>query len=250
MLTKRIITCLDVKDGRVVKGVNFRNLVDKGDPIELARKYNNIADELVFLDITATNEKRKTILDLVTKLSKSIFIPITIGGGISSIDDIRNVLLAGADKVAINSGAIKKPHLIYEASNIFGSQCIVVAIDVKLVDNKYTVFSNSGSIDTGIELISWIKLVETLGAGEILLTSIDTDGLKQGFDIIMLDLATQHVNIPIIASGGAGAIEDFIQLFQYTNVDAALAASIFHNQEISIDNLKIEMRNAGLEVRL
>ncbi|MCY3410776.1 MAG: imidazole glycerol phosphate synthase subunit HisF [Candidatus Heimdallarchaeota archaeon] len=249
MLSKRIIPCLDVKNGRVVKGRNFLNLKDAGDPIELAKSYNELADELVFLDITATNEKRKTVVKLVKSVAKEIFIPFTIGGGIKSVEDIRELLLAGADKVAINSAALSNPELISNVSRVFGSQCIVVAIDVKKIDNEYYVFSNSGTVNTNLLLTDWVKEVELLGAGEILLTSMDADGMKQGFDLELYSLV-KELNIPVIASGGAGSIEDFVYLFKSTNVDAGLAASIFHYGEIEIQELKQCLKQKGVIVRI
>ncbi len=250
-LTKRIIPCLDVKDGLVVKGVNFKNLTAIADPVELAKKYSdNGADELVFLDISATNEKRKTILELVEKVAKVVFIPFTVGGGISQIDDIRAILSMGADKVSLNSSIVKNPSIISQVANYFGSQCIVAALDVKKIDNDYYIFINAGKVNTGLKALDWAKQVESLGAGEILLTSMDTDGVQQGFDIELNKLISNAVNIPVIASGGAGADSNhFIELFKKTNVDAALAASIFHYNTLPVDKLKNDLLQANLSIR-
>ena len=251
MPAKRIIPCLDVKDGQTVKGVNFENLKYAGDCIELAKKYSDSgADELVFLDITATNEKRKTVVELVDKVGKNIFIPFTVGGGISDIDDIRCILKYGADKVSINSSAVKNPDLISDCAEYFGSQCIVCAIDAKRVDGDYYVFINAGKVNSGLKLLDWAKTVEIKGAGEILLTSMDYDGTKAGFDIDMLNLVSNAVNIPVIASGGAGPkINHFVDVFKKTNVDAALAASIFHYDLLSIYDLKEGLKKEGIETR-
>ncbi len=251
MPAKRIIPCLDVKDGQTVKGVNFENLKYAGDCIELAKKYSDSgADELVFLDITATNEKRKTVVELVDKVGKNIFIPFTVGGGISDIDDIRCILKYGADKVSINSSAVKNPGLISDCAEYFGSQCIVCAIDAKRVDGDYYVFINAGKVNSGLKLLDWAKTVEIKGAGEILLTSMDYDGTKAGFDIDMLNLVSNAVNIPVIASGGAGPkINHFVDVFKKTNVDAALAASIFHYALLSIYDLKEGLKKEGIETR-
>ena len=251
MPAKRIIPCLDVKDGKTVKGVNFENLRYAGDCIELAKKYSDSgADELVFLDITATNEKRKTVVELVHRVGKNVFIPFTVGGGISDIEDIKCILKAGADKVSINSAAVKNPDLIKDCANYFGSQCITVAIDAKRIDGDYYVFINAGKINSGIKLIDWAKQVELSGAGEILLTSMDFDGTQKGFDIDMLNIVSNSVNIPVIASGGAGAdAGHFIDVFNKTNVDAALAASIFHFDTLPVDKLKSELSLAGIETR-
>ena len=251
MPAKRIIPCLDVKDGQTVKGVNFENLKYAGDCIELAKKYSDSgADELVFLDITATNEKRKTVVELVDKVGKNIFIPFTVGGGISDIDDIRCILKYGADKVSINSSAVKNPGLISDCAEYFGSQCIVCAIDAKRVDGDYYVFINAGKVNSGLKLLDWAKTVEIKGAGEILLTSMDYDGTKAGFDIDMLNLVSNAVNIPVIASGGAGPkINHFVDVFKKTNVDAALAASIFHYDLLSIYDLKEGLKKEGIESR-
>lgn len=251
MPAKRIIPCLDVKDGKTVKGVNFENLRYAGDCIELAKKYSDSgADELVFLDITATNEKRKTVVELVHRVGKNVFIPFTVGGGISDIEDIKCILKAGADKVSINSAAVKNPDLIKDCANYFGSQCITVAIDAKRIDGDYYVFINAGKINSGLKLIDWAKQVELNGAGEILLTSMDFDGTQKGFDIDMLNIVSNSVNIPVIASGGAGAdAGHFIDVFNKTNVDAALAASIFHFDTLPVDKLKSELNIAGIETR-
>lgn len=252
MLAKRIIPCLDVKNGETVKGINFENLQYAGDPIELAKKYSDEgADELVFLDITATNEGRKTTVKMVEKVAKQIFIPFTVGGGISSIEDMRRLLTAGADKVAINSAAVKNPDLIKEASEYFGSQCIVVAIDAKYVDGDFYVFINAGQKNTGIKLINWAKKAESLGAGEILLTSMDADGTQNGFDLKMTKLVAENVNIPVIASGGAGAFaEHFADVFEKAQADAALAASIFHYGTLPVKKLKNELKNHQIPVRI
>ena len=251
MPAKRIIPCLDVKDGKTVKGVNLENLRYAGDCIELAKKYSDSgADELVFLDITATNEKRKTVVELVHRVGKNVFIPFTVGGGISDIEDIKCILKAGADKVSINSAAVKNPDLIKDCANYFGSQCITVAIDAKRTEGDYYVFINAGKINSGLKLIDWAKQVELNGAGEILLTSMDFDGTQKGFDIDMLNIVSNSVNIPVIASGGAGAdAGHFIDVFNKTNVDAALAASIFHFDTLPVDKLKSELNLAGIETR-
>ncbi len=250
-LTKRIIPCLDVKDGLCVKGVNFENLTDVGDPIKLAKKYSlEGADELVFLDITATNEKRKTIVNLVEKISKNIFIPFTVGGGISSIEDIKAILKAGADKVSINSACVKNPQIIEQTSKYFGSQCIVIALDAKRVDGDFYVFINAGKLNSGIKALDWAQNVEKLGAGEILLTSMDFDGTQKGFDIELNKLISDNVNIPVIASGGAGSdINHFVDVFKKTNVDAALAASIFHYDTLPIQKLKKGLIKEGINIR-
>ena len=252
MLAKRIIPCLDVKDKRVVKGVNFVGLTDVGDPVECAKEYNKQgADEIVFLDITATNEQRKTIVDIVKNTAKEVFVPLTVGGGISDIQSINEVLSAGADKVSLNSAAVKNPELIKEAAKKFGSQCIVIAIDGKRTnDGSYTVVINGGKTDTGLELVEWAKKAENLGAGEILLTSMDADGTKQGFDIDMLNAVCDAVGIPVIASGGCGKLEDFTEVFTKTNVDAALAASLFHFGELTVPQVKEQMKNNGITVRM
>lgn len=251
MLAKRIIPCLDVKEGKTVKGVNFENLKYAGDPVELAKKYSaQGADELVFLDITATNEKRKTIVELVEKVAKNVFIPFTVGGGINSIEDIKTILNAGADKVSINSACVKNPDLISDCANYFGSQCIVAALDAKRFNNDYYIFINAGKLNTGIKLTDWAKEVEKRGAGEILLTSMDNDGTQKGFDIEITKLVSNVVNIPVIASGGAGADSShFIDVFKYGKADAALAASIFHFDTLPIEKLKKELLKEGVLTR-
>lgn len=252
MLAKRIIPCLDVKNGETVKGINFENLQYAGDPIELAKKYSDEgADELVFLDITATNEGRQTTIKMVENVAKQIFIPFTVGGGIKSIDDMKQLLKAGADKIGINSAAVKNPGLIREASTYFGSQCVVVAIDAKHADGDFYVFINAGQKNTGIKLIDWVKKVEELGAGEILLTSMDADGTQNGFDLKMTKLVVDNVNIPVIASGGAGAnVEHFVDVFETANADAALAASIFHYGTMPVPMLKRELKAKKISIRL
>ena len=251
MLAKRIIPCLDVKDGQTVKGINFENLKYAGNPVELAKKYSDEgADELVFLDITATNEGRKTTLKMVESVAQNVFIPFTVGGGIKSVDDIKNLLLAGADKVSLNSAAVKNPQLIQEASGTFGSQCIVIAVDSKKINDDYFVFINAGQKNTGIKVIDWVKMVESLGAGEILLTSMDADGTQNGFDIDVTKLVEENVNIPVIASGGAGANpQHFVDVFKLANADAALAASIFHYGTLPIPKLKSALKLQNIIVR-
>lgn len=251
MLAKRIIPCLDVKDGRVVKGVNFLDLRDAGDPVEQAMVYDREgADELVFLDITASHEARKTRLEMVRRVAESIFIPYCVGGGIRSIDDIRETLLAGADKVAINSAAVKTPDLISAGAWGFGSQCIVVAIDPKRVDGKWVVHINGGRIPTNKQAVSWAKEVEERGAGEILLTSMDKDGTKSGYDIEMTRAVADAVSIPVIASGGAGKREHFREALQEGGADAALAATLFHFNELRVGDLKRYLNDQGLPMRL
>lgn len=251
MLAKRIIPCLDVKNGETVKGINFENLQYAGDPIELAKKYSEEgADELVFLDITATNEGRKTTALMVEQVAKQVFIPFTVGGGISSLDDMKILLKAGADKIAINSAAVKNPQLIKEASDYFGSQCVVVAIDAKFTDGDFYVFINAGKKNTGLKLLDWVKEVESLGAGEILLTSMDADGTQNGFDLDMTKLVSDNINIPLIASGGAGTVvEHFTEVFESANADAALAASIFHYGTLPIETLKSELKKNNITIR-
>lgn len=251
MLAKRIIPCLDVKDGQTVKGINFENLRFAGDPVELAKKYSDEgADELVFLDITATNEGRKTTVKMVEKVAKQVFIPFTVGGGIKSLDEMKILLNAGADKVAINSAAVKTPELIKETSDYFGSQCIVVAIDAKKIDDEFYVFINAGKKNTGIKLFDWAKTVEKLGAGEILLTSMDADGTQNGFDLPMTKLVAEALNIPVIASGGAGANPlHFVDVFEQASADAALAASIFHFGTLPVPDLKNELLKHNISVR-
>ncbi len=250
MLTKRIIPCLDIKNNRTVKGVHFLNLKDAGDPIDLAKLYvQQGADELVFLDITASNERRKTLINLVQKIAQEINIPFTVGGGISSVEDVRNLLKAGADKVSINTAALNRPHLIKEIADQFGNQCVVVAIDVKKIDGNYFVFKNGGRINTQVKLESWLHTVETLGAGEILLTSMNQDGTKDGFDIELMQLAGTCVNLPLIASGGAGKASHFGEVFKKTKTSGALAASIFHFGEVPIPVLKQILKQKNLPIR-
>ncbi|MFW6267294.1 MAG: imidazole glycerol phosphate synthase subunit HisF [Halanaerobium sp.] len=253
MHKKRIIPCLDIKDGRVVKGVNFVDLIDAGDPVESAKEYNDLgADELVFLDITATNEKRKTLAELVEKVAAQVFIPLTVGGGIRTVEDMQFILRAGADKVSVNSAAVKNPELVREGALKFGSQCIVGAVDAAKRESGegWEIFIHGGSRETGIDLIEWVKELEMLGAGEILLTSINADGTKDGFDLEMLKAVTEAVHIPVIASGGAGSIQHFIDVFKETGADAALAASIFHFGEIAIRDVKTELEKAEIPVRI
>ena len=251
MLTKRIIPCLDIKNGRTVKGVNFIDLKDAGDPVELAKKYaENGADELVFLDISATEERRKTLIDLVRKVAETINIPFTVGGGISSVEDVDLLLQNGADKVSINSSAVKNPQLINDLADKFGSQCVVVAIDAKRIEGIWTVHLVGGKVPTDLNLFDWAKEVETRGAGEILFTSMENDGTKNGFANKALSKLAQMVNIPIIASGGAGNMQHFVDAFQIGKADAALAASVFHFQEIEIPVLKQELKNNNIEIRL
>ena len=253
MLTKRIIPCLDVTMGRVMKGINFKNLTDVGDPVEIAEFYNSEgADEIVFLDITATHEGRKTMLDVVRRTAEKVFIPLTVGGGIKSIEDFKETLRAGADKISINSAAIRNPQLIAEAATKFGNQCVVVAIDGKKNEDGlgWHVVINGGRIDTGLDAIMWAKRVEALGAGEILLTSMDADGTKQGYDIEFINAIASSVNIPVTASGGCGRIEDFYDVFTKSNADAALAASLFHYKELSIREVKGYLKNKGIEIRI
>ncbi len=251
MLTKRIIPCLDIKNGRTVKGVNFVNLRDAGDPVELAKQYaEKGADELVFLDISATLEGRKTMIDMVLKVAEKVNIPFTVGGGISTIEDVDVLLKCGADKVSINSSAIKRPELINELSNKFGNQCIVVAIDAKQINGKWKVHLAGGSIPTELDLFEWAKEVEERGAGEILFTSMNNDGTKEGFANEALARLSTELNIPIIASGGAGTMKHFVDTFNIGKADAALAASVFHFGEIEICDLKDELRKNNIAVRL
>lgn len=250
-LTKRIIACLDVKDGRTVKGINFEGLKDAGDPVQLAEVYSNQgADELVFLDISATNEKRKTMISLAKEVASVVSIPFTIGGGISSLKDAGNLLEAGADKISINSAAVKNPILIEELAKEFGSQFVVVAADSKQIENSQRIFLNGGTLPTIWNTVDWLKEAESLGAGEILLTSMDKDGTKNGFDIPTLKIICETLKIPVIASGGAGSEQHFIDVFKETNVDAALAASVFHFREINIPVLKKNMLNNNIAVRI
>lgn len=252
MITKRIIPCLDVKDGRVVKGVNFTGLSDVSSPVELAKYYSDMgADELVFYDITASSEGRALFTDILTEVARKIFIPLTVGGGINTVADFDRVLKCGADKVSVNSGAIKNPGLIEEAAKLYGNQCVVISADVKRVDGVFRVFAKGGRENTGMEAISWIKRCVDMGAGEVVLNSIDTDGVKKGFDLEMLDAVCNAVNVPVIASGGAGCIEDFTTLFKtLPKVDAGLAASIFHFGEVEIKALKEELKKENIPVRL
>ncbi|GFZ85138.1 imidazole glycerol phosphate synthase subunit HisF [Aquaticitalea lipolytica] len=251
MLTKRIIPCLDIKNGRTVKGINFVGLRDAGDPVELAKKYaDEGADELVFLDISATLEGRNTTLEMVLKVAEQVNIPFTVGGGISSIDDVDRLLKFGADKISINSSAIKRPELINELSNKFGSQCIVVAIDAKQIEENWRVHLAGGSVATDLDLFDWAKEAEQRGAGEILFTSMNNDGTKEGFANDALAKLSEELNIQIIASGGAGSIQHFVDAFNIGKSDAALAASVFHFKEIAIQDLKKELKNNNIEVRL
>jgi len=250
MLAKRIIPCLDIKDGRTVKGINFEGLRDAGDPVELAKRYSDEgADELVFLDITATKEKRKTLVDLVKKISLRIDIPFTVGGGINNTEQIAELLHAGADKVSLNSAIVRNPGLINEVAEQFGSQCIVAAVDAKRINNEWIVFISGGSKNTGKNALEWIKEVEKRGAGEILLTSMDQDGTKEGFDIELLQKVNEFTTIPVIASGGAGTTQHCVDAIKKGNADAVLAASIFHFQEIGISELKKELQQANIAVR-
>lgn len=251
MITKRIIPCLDVKDGKVVKGVNFDNLKDVNSPIELGKYYSSCgADELVFYDITASSDGRKLFTEVLTEVAKNVFIPLTVGGGINTIADFDRVLKCGADKVSVNSGAIKNPELIKQGALKYGSQCVVISVDVKRVDGKYTVFAKGGRENTGIEALGWIKKCVENGAGEVVVNSIDTDGVKKGFDIPLLKEVCNIVNVPVIASGGAGSIEDFITLFrEIPTIDAGLAASIFHFGEVSIKDLKNRLKQENINVR-
>ncbi|MBQ2285502.1 MAG: imidazole glycerol phosphate synthase subunit HisF [Clostridia bacterium] len=252
MITKRIIPCLDVKDGRVVKGVNFLGLADVSSPVKLAEFYSSCgADELVFYDITASFEGRKLFTDILTEVASKIFIPLTVGGGINTLDDFDRVLKCGADKVSVNSGAIKNPNLIYEAAQKYGDQCVVLSVDVKRVDGKFCVFAKGGRENTGLDAIEWIKQGEKNGAGEIVVNSIDTDGVKGGFDIELLKIVNDVVNVPVIASGGAGNIQHFVDLFnEIPDIDAGLAASIFHFGEVEIKDLKQVLKDNNINVRL
>ena len=252
MITKRIIPCLDVRDGRVVKGVNFEGLNDVSSPVELGRYYSeNGADELVFYDITASSEGRSLFSDVLRKVAEQIFIPLTVGGAINTVEDFDRVLKCGADKVSVNSGAIRDPSLIYNAAKKYGDQCVVLSADVKRVDGRFTVFAKGGRENTELDAIEWIKRAVEHGAGEIVLNSIDTDGVKGGFDLEMLEAVCDAVSVPVIASGGAGSVQDFITLFKaLPKVDAGLAASIFHFGEVTIRDLKTELRANGIPVRL
>lgn len=251
MITKRIIPCLDVRDGRVVKGVNFEGIQDVADPVAMARFYNESgADELVFYDITASVEGRALFTGILREVAAQIFIPLTVGGGINTLDDFDRVLKCGADKVSVNSGAIRDPELISQAAKKYGDQCVVLSMDIKRVDGRFMLFAKGGRENTGIDALEWAKQGVQRGAGELVVNSIDTDGVKQGFDIEMLSAVAERVNVPIIASGGAGCMEDFRELFRYPQIDAGLAASIFHFREIEIGDLKRYLRQNGVEVRL
>lgn len=251
MITKRIIPCLDVRNGRVVKGVNFEGLSDVNDPVELGRFYSQAgADELVFYDITASSEGRRLFTDILKKVASQIFIPLTVGGGINTLDDFERVLTSGADKVSVNSGAIRNPQLIEDAARRYGDQCVVLSVDAKRVDGTFHVFARGGREDTGMDALEWIRRGVGMGAGEIVLNSIDTDGVKRGFDLEMLGAVCEIVDVPVIASGGAGCMEDFVTLFRaLPRVDAGLAASIFHFGEVSISELKDTLHASGVNVR-
>ena len=252
MITKRIIPCLDIKNGRVVKGVNFQGLSDVSSPVELARFYSdNGADELVFYDITASAEGRQLFTDILCQVASQIFIPLTVGGGINTVEDFDRVLKCGADKVSVNSGAIRNPNLIAEAARKYGNQCVVLSVDIKRVDGVFHVFAKGGREDTGMEAIEWIKKGVALGAGEVVVNSIDTDGVKGGFDLPMLQAVCDAVNVPVIASGGAGSVDHFVELFNtIPDIDAGLAASVFHFGQIQIPDLKQELKNNDIIVRL
>ena len=252
MITKRIIPCLDMTEGKVVKGIQFVNFRDAGDPVVMAKEYDKQgADELVFLDITATTENRNILLDVVRRTAKEVSIPFSVGGGIRSIEDMRLVLENGADKVAVNTGGFNNPKLIKDCANYFGSQCVVLSLDARQIKkNRWNVFINGGKTDTGISAVKWAKKAVSLGAGEILLTSIDTDGMKRGFDIGLTKMISKNVNVPIIASGGAGKIEDFFEIFKKGKADAALAASLFHFGELTINQVKNYLKNRNIPVRL
>ena len=252
MITKRIIPCLDVKDGRVVKGVNFQGLGDVSSPVELGQYYSACgADELVFYDITASAEGRKLFTDILTEVARTIFIPLTVGGGINSVADFDRVLKCGADKVSVNSGAIRNPSIIAEAAKLYGDQCVVLSVDIKRVDGEFRVFAKGGREDTGMEAIEWIRRCVGDGAGEVVVNSIDTDGVKKGFDLEMLRAVCDAVSVPVIASGGAGCVQDFVTLFEtLPKVDAGLAASIFHFGEVAIPDLKAQLAQRGIPMRL
>lgn len=251
MVTRRIIPCLDIRNGRVVKGVNFEGIQDVASPVELARFYNDSsADELVFYDITASYENRGLFTQVLKDVASQIFIPLTVGGGINTLEDFDTVLRCGADKVSVNSGAIKNPMLIEKAAKKYGNQCVVLSMDIKRVDNSFHIFSKGGRIDTGIDALDWAVNGENSGAGEMVVNSIDTDGVKNGFDLEMLEKIQQRVGVPVIASGGAGKKEDFLELFNSGVADAGLAASIFHFKELSISDLKIYLNNNGIEMRI
>ena len=251
MITKRIIPCLDVKNGRVVKGTNFEGLRDMADPVEMARFYNAAgADELVFYDITASVEGRTLFTDILTRVASEIFIPHTVGGGINTLEDFDRVLKCGADKVSVNSGAIRNPAIIGEAAKKYGDQCVVLSCDIKRVDGKFMLFAKGGRENTGIDALDWIVRGVKNGAGELVINSIDTDGVKNGFDLELLDAVAARVSVPIIASGGAGKKEDFVELFRHKGMDAGLAASIFHTKQVEISDLKRYLRESGVEMRL
>ena len=252
MITKRIIPCLDVRDGRVVKGTNFQNLNDVSSPVELGEFYSKCgADELVFYDITASSEGRQLFTDILREVASKIFIPLTVGGGINTVEDFDRVLKCGADKVSVNSGAIRNPDLISQAARLYGNQCVVISCDIKRVDGVFHVFAKGGREDTGMEALSWIKRCVDMGAGEVVVNSIDTDGVKQGFDIEMLKAVCEVVNVPVIASGGAGSAQDFVTLFnEIPDIDAGLAASIFHFGEVQIKDLKKLLKENNINVRL
>ena len=251
MITKRIIPCLDVKNGRVVKGTNFEGLKDMADPVEMARFYNAAgADELVFYDITASVEGRALFTDILTRVAGEIFIPLTVGGGINTLEDFDRVLKCGADKVSVNSGAIKNPGIIAEAAKKYGDQCVVLSCDIKRVDGRFLLFTKGGRENTGIDALDWIVRGVANGAGELVINSIDTDGVKNGFDLELLDAVAERVSVPIIASGGAGKKEDFVELFRHKGMDAGLAASIFHTKQVEIADLKRYLRENGVEMRL
>jgi len=251
MLAKRIIPCLDIKNGKTVKGINFLNITDVGDPVELGALYAKMgADELVFLDITATNEKRKTLSELVTRIAKHINIPFTVGGGISSVEDVSVLLACGADKISVNTSAVLNPQLISDLASEFGSQCVVLAIDTKCIDGEWYVFLNGGRVPTEIKTVEWAKKAVALGVGEILLTSMNNDGTKDGFALDITRAVSEAVNVPVIASGGAGTMKHFVDVFEEGKADAALAASIFHYKEIGIHELKAYLKDQGVEVRI
>ena len=252
MLDKRIIPCLDVRDGKVVKGINFVGIKEVGDPVECAEEYNRQgADEIVFLDITATHEHRATMADVVRKTAEKVFVPLTVGGGIRTIEDVALMLRAGADKVSVNSAALFDPTLIQKAAEKFGSQCVVIAIDAKkMPDGSWHAFTSGGRKDTGVDAVRWAEEAVRLGAGEILLTSMDADGTKEGFDLPLLNAVTEKVHVPVIASGGCGCLADFAEVFEKTNADAALAASLFHYKELSVRQVKEYLRKQGIPVRL
>lgn len=252
MLAKRIIPCLDVRDGQVVKGINFVGIKNVGDPVECAIQYDRQgADEITFLDITATHEGRGTMADVVRRTARHVFVPLTVGGGIRTVEDFQQILRAGADKVSVNSAAVRDPELISRAADKFGSQCVVLAVDARrCADGHFTVVVNGGRIDTGLDALEWVKKAEKLGAGEILLTSMDADGTKNGFDLELTDKVSKLVRIPVIASGGCGKLEHFSEVFQKTGADAALAASLFHYHELTVGQVKEHLRDCGIPVRL